>query len=126
MRAIHNFVDLGPLFHLFGKMVTYFKEANLLDHSIIATLVKLAFFSIKSVCHFSHCTPGSDHIYFRMGLEPAFVRPCARPSTLSDMNISETSWPIIIKFHLKHNWGWIGCIRFWARSDQNSGFHGNR
>ena len=22
-------------------------------------------------------------------------------------------------------WG-IGCIRFWARSDQNSGFHGNR
>ena len=22
--------------------------------------------------------------------------------------------------------GWIGCIRFWARSDQNSGFHGNR
>ena len=25
--------------------------------------------------------------------------------TLSDMNISETSWPIIIKFHLKHHWG---------------------
>ena len=21
------------------------------------------------------------------------------------MNISETSWPIIIKFHLKHYWG---------------------
>ena len=28
-----------------------------------------------------------------------------RPFTLSDMNISETSWPTIIKFHLKHNWG---------------------
>ena len=27
------------------------------------------------------------------------------PFTLSDMNISETSWPIIIKFHLKHHWG---------------------
>ena len=25
--------------------------------------------------------------------------------TLSDMNISETSRPIIIKFHLKHHWG---------------------
>ena len=25
--------------------------------------------------------------------------------TFSDMNISETSWPIIIKFHLKHHWG---------------------
>ena len=28
-----------------------------------------------------------------------------RPFTLSDMNISETSWPIIIDFHLKHHWG---------------------
>ena len=27
------------------------------------------------------------------------------PYTLSDMKISETSWPIIIKFHLKHHWG---------------------
>ena len=25
------------------------------------------------------------------------------PFTLSDMNISETSWPIQIKFHLKHH-----------------------
>ena len=32
-------------------------------------------------------------------------RPCVRPSTLSDMNISETSWIIIIKFHQKHYWG---------------------
>ena len=36
-----------------------------------------------------------------MGLEPASVGLF----TLSDMNISETSWPIIIKFHLKHHWG---------------------
>ena len=28
-----------------------------------------------------------------------------RASTLSNMNISETSWPIVIKFHQKHNWG---------------------
>ena len=28
-----------------------------------------------------------------------------RPFTLSDMNISETSWPVIIKFYLKHHWG---------------------
>ena len=32
-------------------------------------------------------------------------RPSVRPFTLSDMNISETSWPIIIKFRLKHHWG---------------------
>ena len=44
-----------------------------------------------------------------MGLEPVSVRPFVRPSVrafaLSDMNISETSWPIIIKFYLKHHWG---------------------
>ena len=36
-------------------------------------------------------------------------RPCVRgsvgPFTLSDMNISETSWLVIIKFHLKDHWG---------------------
>ena len=45
-----------------------------------------------------------------------------RPSALSNVNTSETSWLIIIKFHQGHHY----CIRFWARSDQNSGFHGNR
>ena len=32
-------------------------------------------------------------------------RRCVRPFTLYNMNISETSWPIIIKFHQKHYWG---------------------
>ena len=36
-----------------------------------------------------------------MGLEPASVRPVK----LSNMNISETSCPIKIKFHLEHHWG---------------------
>ena len=44
-----------------------------------------------------------------MGLEPATVRPSVRvsvrASTLSNMNISETSRPITIKFYLKHHWG---------------------
>ena len=33
------------------------------------------------------------------------VRQCVRASTLSNMNISETSWPIVFKFHLEHHWG---------------------
>ena len=56
-------------------------------------------------------------------------RPCRRvcPLTLSKMNISETSGPIAFKFYLKHHWGWgKGCMRFLVKSDQNSGFHGNR
>ena len=48
-----------------------------------------------------------------MGVEWASVRPSVRPSvgpsvrlsTLSNMNISEISWQILIKFHLKHHWG---------------------
>ena len=40
-----------------------------------------------------------------MGLEPASVHPCVRASTLSNMNISETSRPITFKFYLKHHWG---------------------
>ena len=28
-----------------------------------------------------------------------------RPFTLSDMNIFESSWPIVNKFRLKHYWG---------------------
>ena len=61
-----------------------------------------------------------------MGLESASVRPSVCPFTLSNTNISETGWPIIIKYYLKHHWMGEGCIRFWAISDQNSGFHGNR
>ena len=55
-----------------------------------------------------------------MGIEPAFVRPSVRPFTLSDMNISETSWPIVIKFHLKHHWdGGLTALGFgpdWMRT----------
>ena len=44
-----------------------------------------------------------------MGLEPVSVRAsvcaCVRLSTLSNVNISETSWLIVIKFHQNHHWG---------------------
>ena len=33
------------------------------------------------------------------------VRLSVRLSTLSNMNICEISWPIVIKFHQKHHWG---------------------
>ena len=33
------------------------------------------------------------------------VRACVRLLTLSNMNISATSWPIGMKFYLKHHWG---------------------
>ena len=33
------------------------------------------------------------------------VSLCFRPSTLSNIKISKTSWPLIIKFHQEHHWG---------------------
>ena len=33
------------------------------------------------------------------------VRASVRALTLSNMNISATSWPIEMKFYLKHHWG---------------------
>ena len=33
------------------------------------------------------------------------VRASVRPLTLSNMNISATSWLIGMKFYLKHHWG---------------------
>ena len=33
------------------------------------------------------------------------VRACARLFTLSNMNISATSWPIGMKFYLENHWG---------------------
>ena len=33
------------------------------------------------------------------------VRACVCASTLSNMYISETSWQIVIKFHLEYYWG---------------------
>ena len=33
------------------------------------------------------------------------MRACVRPLALSNMIIFATSWPIGIKFYLKHHWG---------------------
>ena len=43
-------------------------------------------------------------IVYRSSRRPS-VRLCVRLLTLSNMNISATSWPIGMKFYLKHHWG---------------------
>ena len=43
-------------------------------------------------------------VVYRSSRRPS-VRPCVRLLTLSNMNISATSWPIGMKFYLKHHWG---------------------
>ena len=42
------------------------------------------------------------------------MRPCVRASTLSNINLSETSGPIATKFYLKHHWGGgKAALGFW-------------
>ena len=43
-------------------------------------------------------------IVYRSSRRPS-VRPSVRPFTFSNINISATSWPIGMKFYLKHHWG---------------------
>ena len=48
------------------------------------------------------------------------VRPSVCASTLSNMNISETSWPIVNKFHRKHHWGGgLAALGFWPDPIRN-------
>ena len=47
-------------------------------------------------------------IVYRSSRRPSVrlcVRASVRPLTLLNMNISATSWPIGMKFYLKHHWG---------------------
>ena len=73
------------------------------------------------LAHLSLWLKGELIVYICSG-----VRRCRR-SPFSKMNISEASWPIAIKFYLKHHWG--GGKAAWGFGKdqfQNSGFHGNR
>ena len=66
-------------------------------------------FLINVTCLFSSPEPKAHKVSLLDGTRAgvhASVRACVRASTLSNMNISETSRPITIKFYLKHHWGW--------------------
>ena len=52
------------------------------------------------LAHLSRRLRGELNIVYRSS-----VHPCVRPFTLLNMNISATSWPIGMKFYLKHHWG---------------------
>ena len=58
------------------------------------------------ICIFSSPEPkAQDELIVWDSSRRPSVRACVRASTLSNMNISETSWPILIYFHLEHHWG---------------------
>ena len=54
---------------------------------------------------FSSPEPKAPSELIGWGLSRASVLASVRVSTLTIMNISKTSWPIKIKFHLEHHWG---------------------
>ena len=60
---------------------------------------------------------------YRMGLEPASVRACVHTFKYEYIRDQQADYNQILS-ETSLGWG-KGCIRFWCRSDQNSGFHGN-
>ena len=65
---------------------------------------------------------------YRMGLEPASVwrasvRACIHTFKHEYLRDQQADYNQILS-EASLGWG-KGCIRFWCRSDQNSGFHGN-
>ena len=58
------------------------------------------------LAHLSRRLIGELIVYPCSGVRPSVVRPSVvRPSsTISNMNISATSGPIIMKFYQKHHW----------------------
>ena len=63
----------------------------------------LLFRITRFLAHLSRRLRG-ELIVYRSSRRPS-VRACVRLLTLSNMNISATSWPIGMKFYLKHHWG---------------------
>ena len=66
----------------------------------------VATFSRLFLAHLSRRLVGELIVYPCSGVRPSsVVRPSVRPSsTISNMNISATSWPITMKFYQKHHW----------------------
>ena len=64
-------------------------------------------------------------IVYRSSRRPS-VHPSVRVHTFKHEYLRD-QWVDSNQILSEAPFGWgIGCIRFWARSDQNSGFHGNR
>ena len=102
--------DLRLCFHVcknlvFSRHSSYHMSMLLLSH---------CFF----LAHLSRRLIG-ELIVYRSSRRPC-VRPSVRAFTLSNMNISATSWPIEMKFYLKHHWGGgkasIGFDPDWIRT----------
>ena len=52
----------------------------------------------------AHGSAHGELIVYQSSRGPS-IRPSVRPSTLLNINISETSGPIATKVYLKHHWG---------------------
>ena len=90
--------------------------------SIVLSIFKLF------LAHLSRRLRG-ELIVYRSSRRPsvhACVRPSVRVHTFKHEYLRD-QWVDRNQILSEASFGWgIGCIRFWARSDPNSGFHGNR
>ena len=80
---------LFPSMSIFGKMVTCFKEANLLDHSVISTLVKTAFIWIKFDCEIFATVRQKEILFILKNV--LYVRKYTTNCTPREPNLSQNA-----------------------------------
>ena len=85
------------------------------------------------VCFLAHLSPrliGELIVYPCSGVRPSVRRPSVRrPSVVHNFKHEYlcNQWADHNEILSEASLGWgKGCIRFWVRSDPNSGFHGNK
>ena len=80
-------------------------------------------FAVRTLILLAHLSRRLTRWAYRMGLEPASVRPSVHTFKHEYLRDQQADYNQILS-EASLGWG-KGCIRFWCRSDQNSGFHGN-
>ena len=77
-------------------------KCTLSTSDVTGQLIMESSFHLHAICFISSPEPKAQG---ELIVWDSSRRPCVHLSTLSNINISETSWPIIFKFHQKHHWG---------------------
>ena len=89
-------IETGPKFYMVLFPTQKVTDSEFLYKSFVINVLQFQFLA--------HLSRRLTRWAYRMGLEPGSVRASMHASTLSNMNISETSRPITTKFYLKHHW----------------------
>ena len=114
-----TFCGIWPGFILFANM-NFYQKWKKNEKKSLSSLTRVNNFIGLFLAHLSRRL---TRWAYRMGLKPASVRPSVHTFKHEYLRDQQADYNQILS-EASLGWG-KGCIRFWCRSDQNSGFHGN-